>query len=115
MTLASTPADRLAAAPGSARTLTARPGLGPLDVLVLSAWCGLAAGLLEVGTRILCRGIDPHDRLYMMSRHFVWLAPLANLLLFSAMGLFLATVDEALASVGRVALPEADRLLCRAA
>ena len=32
------------------------PGrLGPLDVLVLSAWCGLAGGLLEVGTSVVCK------------------------------------------------------------
>ena len=36
-----------------------RARLGPLDVLVLSAWCGLAAGWLEVGTRVLCRAIHP--------------------------------------------------------
>jgi arylsulfatase A-like enzyme len=51
---------------------------------------GLAAGLVEVGTRVLCRTIDPTDRLYLMSKHFVWLTPLANLLLFLALGLCLA-------------------------
>ncbi len=63
--------------------------LGVLDVLVTSLWCGLAAGLLEVTARVLCRwtGIAP---LYGMSRHFVWLVPLANLLLFSGTGLLLA-------------------------
>jgi arylsulfatase A-like enzyme len=63
---------------------------GSIDQLVLSAWCGLAAGLLEVGTRIVCRFIAPHGRLYMMSRHFVWQAPLSNFLLFAALGLCLA-------------------------
>ena len=30
----------------------AAPGrIGPMDVLMLAAWCGLAAGLLEVGAR----------------------------------------------------------------
>jgi len=65
-----------------------------VDVLVLSVWCGLAAGLLEVGTRALCRAIDPTKRLYMMSRHFIWLAPLANLLVFLGLGLFLAIVTR---------------------
>ena len=64
--------------------------LGPLDILVLSAWCGLAAGWLEVGTRVLCQGIHPTGRLYLMSRHFVWLVPLAELVLFTAVGLLLA-------------------------
>jgi hypothetical protein len=59
---------------------SARRRLDPWDVLVLSAWCGLAAGWLEVGTRILCRHIDATNRLYMMSRHFVWLVPLADLM-----------------------------------
>ena len=67
---------------------------GPSDVLILAAWCGLAAGLLEVGARILCRCINPTDRLYQVSRHFVWLAPLTYLLLFLAMGLFLAAVTR---------------------
>ena len=61
---------------------------------MLSVWCGLAAGLLEVGTRALCRAIDPTKRLYTVSRHFVWLTPLANLLVFFALGLFLALVTR---------------------
>jgi len=61
-------------------------------VLILAGWCGLAAGLLEVGARILCRYINPANRLYQVSRHFVWVAPLTYLLLFLAMGLFLAAV-----------------------
>ncbi len=60
------------------------------DLLLLSAWCGLAAGLLEVGTRVLCGAIDPSQRLFLMSRHFLWLSPLANLAFFLAMGLLLA-------------------------
>ncbi len=66
--------------------------LGPVDLIVLSAWCGLAAGLLEVGTRILCRAIDPVRRLYLMPRHFIWLTPLVNLLLFLGLGLILAAL-----------------------
>ncbi len=45
-----------------------------------------------MGTRILYRWISPSDGLYKVSRHFVWLAPLTYLLLFVAMGLFLAAV-----------------------
>ena len=84
-----TPADRTISSPRSARSAEAKRRLGPVDVLVLSVWCGLAAGLLEVGTRVLCRAIDPTNRLYMMSRHFVWLVPLANLLVFFGLGLLL--------------------------
>jgi arylsulfatase A-like enzyme len=50
----------------------------------------VAGGLLEVAARVLCRAIHPTNRLYMMTRHFVWLAPLSNLLFFSVAGLFLA-------------------------
>jgi arylsulfatase A-like enzyme len=85
-----TPADPTISSPISARELEAAHRLGPLDVIALSAWCGLAAGLLEVGTRVLCRSIDGTNRLYMMSRHFLWLVPLTDLLLFFGMGLLLA-------------------------
>ena len=67
--------------------------LGPLDVLVLSAWCGLAGGLLEAGTRVVCK-ILPSHRMYSMSRHFIWMAPLSNLLLFTGIGLFLALATK---------------------
>ena len=85
--------DRKAASPLSApRAAPSR--FGSRDVLVLAIWCGLAAGLLEVGTRIACRFINPTNRLYEVSRHFVWLAPLTYLMLFLAMGLFLAVVTR---------------------
>jgi arylsulfatase A-like enzyme len=83
--------DRAIFSPGSAPSPASPRRLGPLDVLVLSAWCGLAGGLLEVGTRILCRSIDPTNRLSMLSRHYVWLAPLSTLVLFSCLGFVLAT------------------------
>jgi arylsulfatase A-like enzyme len=64
--------------------------LGPVDVLVLSAWCGLAAGELEVAARIGNRAFSSTHRLYMMTRHFVWLVPLINLTLFLGFGVLLA-------------------------
>jgi arylsulfatase A-like enzyme len=67
--------------------------LSALDVLVLSAWCGLAGGLLEGGTRVVCKLLPGH-RMYSMSRHFIWMAPLSNLLLFSGMGLVLALATK---------------------
>ncbi len=84
--------SRPAPAPGPARTPGSRRRFGPLDLLVLSAWCGLAAGLLEVGTRVLRRALIPYRGLYHMSRHFVWLTPLANLVLFLGVGLGLVLV-----------------------
>ncbi len=64
--------------------------LGRSEILLLAAWCGAAGGLLEVATRIVCRAINPTNRLYLMTRHFVWLALLSNLLFFSVAGLGLA-------------------------
>ena len=47
-----------------------------IPILFWSGWCGLVAGLLEVGTIVLSKQtIDP-NHLYGMSRHFVWLIPL---------------------------------------
>ena len=88
---ATIPADQCLSAAAAAPSVRAiEPRLRPLDILVLSAWCGLAGGLLEVGARIVGTTYFSTIRLYLMSRHFVWLAPLSNLLLFFAMGIFLA-------------------------
>src|SRR5690348_1360358 len=57
------------------------------SLLLLSAWCGLVAGLLEVGTIVLRKQVFDPDHLYRMSRHFVWLIPLSNLGVFLAVGL----------------------------
>jgi arylsulfatase A-like enzyme len=64
--------------------------IGAVDLFLLSAWCGLAAGLLEALARVLCRAIDPSQRIYEVSRHFLWLGPLANLLFFLGLGLVLS-------------------------
>jgi hypothetical protein len=64
--------------------------LGPVDMLILAAWCGLAAGELEVAVQIARRAVSSTERLYLMTRHFVWLVPLINLLLFLGFGLLLA-------------------------
>jgi arylsulfatase A-like enzyme len=73
------------------RILSARAAPA-VRILVLAAWCGLAGGWLEVATRVLCRAIDPTHRLYQTSRHFVWLAPLANLALLLSIGLSMVLV-----------------------
>jgi hypothetical protein len=64
-------------------------------VLALAVWCGLAAGWLEVGMRVVCKNLIGTNRLYMMTRHFVWLVPLSNLLLFIVAGLLLAAATKA--------------------
>jgi arylsulfatase A-like enzyme len=85
-----TTADGLGERPA---TMPNRRRPGPLDVFVLSSWCGLAGGCLEVLTRIICKHAASHQ-MYAMSRHFVWMAPLCNLLLFSAFGLLLALATK---------------------
>jgi arylsulfatase A-like enzyme len=77
--------------------------------LLLSIWCGVAAGLLEVASRVLFRAIDPVDRLYLMSRHFVWVTPLANLTVFVAVGLCLTALTAIWPRLGAWLSP---RLLC---
>ena len=62
--------------------------LGPLDVLVLSVWCGLAGGELEVAARVLYKNSSSTNQLYGMTRHFVWVVPLVDLSLFVGMGVF---------------------------
>ena len=59
-------------------------------MLFLAAWCGLVAGWLEVGTRVLLKAMVPAGHLYIMSRHFAWVVPLSNLLFFLGVGLLLA-------------------------
>jgi arylsulfatase A-like enzyme len=64
--------------------------IGAADLFLLSAWGGLAAGLLEALARFICRAIDPTQRIYRVSRHFLWLGPLSNLVFFLALGLVLS-------------------------
>ena len=69
----------------STEDITNQPGF--LSLLVLAAWCGLVAGLLEVGTIMIRKQFFDPDRLYKLSRHFVWLIPLVNFGIFLALGL----------------------------
>ena len=82
--------------------------LGPLDVLVLSAWCGLAAGELEVAARVVNRAFGSTNRLYMMTRHFVWLVPLIDLVLFLGIGALLALATRRWPAAGGVVESSAD-------
>jgi arylsulfatase A-like enzyme len=67
---------------------------GPIDLLVLSAWCGLTAGDLEVFARVLGAHLSFAQRMYAMPRHFVWLVPLINLSLFVGVGLILSAAKS---------------------
>ena len=69
-------------------------------VLAWAVWFGLSAGLLEVATRVVCHAIDPTRRLYLMSKHFVWLTPLASVVLFMGLGLPLAGLTRAWPRLG---------------
>lgn len=90
----------LASPEPSTKPTTAARRLGPIDLLVLSIGCGLAAGELEVGARILRRGLSSTDQLYLMTRHFVWLIPLVNLALFLGFGGGLAILAVARPRLG---------------
>ena len=65
--------------------------------LVLSAWCGLVSGLLEVGIIVLRKRTFDLNHLYWMSRHFVWLIPLTNLTIFLVLGVVLSLLGPVLA------------------
>ena len=80
----STPAPRSAVSRTQGR-------FGPLDILLFSASCALASGELEVASRVIYRSLSSSVRLYLMTRHFVWLVPLVDLFVFLAFGLLLAT------------------------
>jgi arylsulfatase A-like enzyme len=86
--------------PGSAGSRSAGR-LAPVELCALAACCGLASGLLEVATRVLWHHIDVQQRMYMMSRHFVWLAPLADVLVFSVVGVIVAIVGALWPRSGR--------------
>jgi arylsulfatase A-like enzyme len=64
--------------------------LGPIEVLLFAAWCGLAAGELEVALRFVRRALSTTDRMFLMTRHFVWLVPVINLSLFLGFGVLCA-------------------------
>ena len=72
---------------GSSSPALAMNRQGFTSLLLLSAWCGLVAGLLEVGTMVVRKQVFDPDHFYSMSRHFVWLIPLTNLCVFLALGL----------------------------
>jgi arylsulfatase A-like enzyme len=112
VTTTTTIADKPTSGLGRGETLTSRQRLGAWDVLALAAWLGLAAGWLEVGTRVLCKCLIGNNRLYLMTRHFVWLVPLSNLLLFLIGGVLLAAATKLWPRPAGWLFP---RILCAAA
>ncbi len=61
--------------------------LGLFTTLVVSAWCGLVAGLVEVATIVVRKTAFDANHLYDISRDFVWLIPVINLGLFLGLGI----------------------------
>jgi arylsulfatase A-like enzyme len=72
---------------GSAVSGSEAKPLALMSTLLMSAWCGLVAGLLEVGTIVVRKSAFDANHLYGMSRHFVWLVPVTNLCVFLALGM----------------------------
>ncbi|HZW31647.1 MAG TPA: sulfatase [Isosphaeraceae bacterium] len=65
-----------------------RPGrLGPVALLGLAAWCGTVAGLLEVVAVVARKRFFDTNHLLGMSRHFIWLVPLTDVLIVLLAGL----------------------------
>ena len=54
-------------------------------IILLYVWCGLFAGLLEVGALLVRKHFFDADRAVRLSHHFVWLIPVANLCIFIAL------------------------------
>ncbi len=90
----------------------ARHRLGAADLLLVSVWAGLAAGLAEVAARVICRAIDPSQRIYMMSRHFLWLGPLSNLAVLPGVGSGLVGGCQAVSARGGMARHAPDLCVC---
>jgi arylsulfatase A-like enzyme len=95
-----TATERPDSGPPAPETVNVSRRLGAIDLLVFAICCGVAAGLLEVGARVVCRAINPVHRLYFMSRHFVWLTPLVNLALFLGLGVGLAVLARVWPRIG---------------
>ncbi|WP_165224080.1 sulfatase [Aquisphaera insulae] len=77
-------------------------------LLVLSLWCGLVSGPLELGAIFVRKHLFDINQFYWMSRHFVWLIPATNLLIFVALGV----AAWGLARTGRRGRWLATRLVC---
>jgi arylsulfatase A-like enzyme len=90
-----------AAAAGPARSAVRIKRKKLLPFLLLCGWCGLVAGLLEVGATVARKQFFDINRLYWVSRHFVWLVPLGELMIFLGLGLLLWLLGRTLGARGR--------------
>ena len=67
-------------------------GFRSLRILLLSAWCGLVAGLLESGLTIQRKRHIDVNHANGISADFIWLVPVVNLAIFVVIGLILSLV-----------------------
>ncbi len=69
-----------------------------LEWLVATLWLGLVAGWLELGLVLVQRSINPHIPLDLLrtNRHYLWMIPVADTLLFAVLGLILALLGRPL-------------------
>ena len=110
----STQTEQSVCLPGAAQAPATQRRLASLDVLVLSLWCGLAAGLLEVGARILCRYTGLYPALHHEPAFRLAGSPGGSGRVFRDRRLA-GSGDEALASARRVAQPTRSLRHCRPA
>ena len=109
MIFASSLLSRLAIAGEPGRAIQRRDRIGLFALLGLSAWCGTVAGLLEVATVVVHKRFIDTNQLLSMTRHFIWLFPLAVLTIFLLVGLVGSLAVFAWPSGGRWAVL---RILC---
>src|SRR5256885_1405361 len=74
----------------SGREAEYQPGF--LTLWLIAAWFGLLAGMLELGSLLLQKLISSTviPESLRRNRHFLWMVPLSNLLIFGSLGLLLA-------------------------
>ena len=78
----------------------------PLDFFLMMAWFGMLAGEAELVVVLAQRMLADNVSLESLrtNRHFVWMIPTANLLLFGAAGLILAWLGRRTPGSGPCAL-----------
>ena len=80
---------------------TSRPsGYGARELLATAAWFGLTAGFVEL-LLLVVRVQLQEKGFFLRSRHFVWMVPASDLLLFLAVGSMGAVVVAASARASR--------------
>jgi arylsulfatase A-like enzyme len=75
------------AAIGSGKPMNPKFRLPIHTIIALSAWCGVVAGLFEVTTIVLRKRFFDADQILKLSHNFIWLIPVANLIMFLALAL----------------------------